>query len=169
MTKKILTVSIILSMFSIESFAQSRIENAAFSKWVEAKTQKRQMLGIGINEGGLGVQYGVNTNFSFYGTEESNFYTFLELSNNRIEFVEGYDMLQNYGLKDIQLIPAAGLSVDTSSSSIGFFVETKARWNFSDSFAAEVGYKYFLTKPTVGSGDTSDTKGYVTSYISYQF
>jgi hypothetical protein len=169
MRKKFLAVSAFLSLLCTESFAQSKIENVAFTKWIESKTQTRQMLGIGLNEGGLGVQYGINTDFTFYGTEETNFYTFLELSNNRIEFAEGYDMLQNYGLKGIQFIPAVGISTDTSSAAIGFFTEVKLRWNFSDSFGAEVGYKYFIQKPTEGSGDTSNTKGYITSYISYQF
>jgi hypothetical protein len=167
--KKIVLSGVLLGILSSTLFGQSKIESDAFNNWIEESTHNRQLIGLGTNEGGVGVQYGVNTDFSFYGSDKTNFYTFLELSNNRIESAEGYDILENYGLKDLQVIPTLGLSVDTSSAKLGAFAEIKGRYNFGDSYGAEVSYKYFISKPTVGSGDTSETKGYIAAYLSYQF
>jgi len=81
----------------------------------------------------------------------------------------GYDLFQQYGFKNFQLIPEIGLSVDTSSAKIGSLSSLKLRYNITDSIGIGTGVKYFFNKPIENSGDDEDTKTYLFMYLSYQF
>ena len=146
-----------------------QVQESNFENWVEKNTKPKQYFGIGYNEEGLGISYGVNTSFGIYDTEETNFYSFVDYANNRITISEGYDVLNNQGLQGLQLIPFVGLSVDTSSAKVGTFVGIRTRYSVMENLGMTLGYKYYLSKPIEGSGDTKETKDYVFGTIDYQF
>ena len=166
--KKSLLVGLLVFL-SFTSLSASSIQEEAYNEWIQNKTENNQQIGIGFNENGLGIVYGVNTDFSFYGTNKSNLYSFIELSNDRIEMLFGYDLLQQYGFKNFQLIPEIGLSVDTSSAKIGSLSSLKLRYNITNDIGIGTGVKYFFNKPITNSGDNTDTKFYYFTYLSYQF
>ena len=94
----------------------------------------------------------------------------IEFTNNRLNFSEGYDIMQNNGLRGFQLIPYLGFSVDTSSSNLGTFTGIKAKYNINTELSLASSYKQYISKPIDGgSNDTSDKKGYVSIYAEYNF
>lgn len=166
--KKNIIIFIVLIVSVLNLNAKS-LSDDAFNEWVSENSKSIQTFGLGYNEGGLGITYGVNVSPVLFDTKKSNFYTFIEISNNRLEFLEGYDLLRNYGLDGVQFIPSLGMSIDTSSAKMGFLYSTKLRYNFYDNYAISIGQRYFFYKPTTDSGDNSKDKNYLFGFIEYQF
>lgn len=140
-----------------------------YSNWVDKNTVNRKYFGMGYDEGGLGVTFGVNTNFGIYDTDETNFYTTIDFTNYRLTFTEGYDILQNNGLRNFQIIPFVGFSVDTRSSELGTFGGVKARYNVTTDWAISASYKHYFDKPLEGSADDKDDVDYFGLYGEYNF
>lgn len=153
------------------SNVDSGVQEQNYSDWVDTNTVNKKWFGVGYNEGSFGATFGVNTTLGIYSDESTNWYSIIDFSEYRLTFSQGYDLMQNYGVKGFQLIPFAGFSVDTSSAELGFFGGIRSRVNVYDNWGLSVGYKHYISKPTDGSSrDTEkDTKGYVFTNLEYRF
>lgn len=182
MKKNLLKSMLILGLTTNLSFAyndgwdkpttevQNEVQERNYSNWVDTNTVNKKWFGVGYNEGGFGATFGVNTTLGIYSDEATNWYSIIDFSENRLTFSQGYDVMQNYGVKGFQIIPFAGFSVDTSSAELGVFAGVRSRVQVYDNWGVSLGYKQYLSKPTEGSRDTEeDTKGYVFSNVEYRF
>lgn len=141
-----------------------------FSKWVDKNTIPKKYFGGGYSEGGPGITFGVNTDFGTMNQVDTNLYSMLEMNENRIEFMEGYDVMGNFGLRGFQVIPFLGISIDTSAADLGVFTGAKLRYSIVENWGVSAGMKFFLTKPSADeTEDPSSDKTYFFSTVEYQY
>lgn len=166
---KILLSSILL--LSTNSLFADDTKDIVFDKWVDEITKPKVVLGAGYNEGNFGISFLVNTTLGLSNDEsgKTNSYLMVDLTQYRFGFAYGYDILNNKGLSGIQLIPFIGLSVDTTTSDVGYYTGIRTHAALANNFGAEIGYKYYLSKPIKDSPDTKDDKSYGFANITYQW
>ena len=141
--KKILFLLFLLVSFS---FSYEDYSDELFNKWVYENSYPTQNVAIGIDEGTLALQYQVNTNFGLMDVSRTNWYSNFIVNNYRAEFLEEYDIMDNKGFRNFQVMPFAGFGLDLSTADFSFITGIKTRYNIDREWGIEGSLKYFLIK-----------------------